>query len=63
MTIDTTRQTELAAPPQRGEQIPAFSGTTADGRTLGPRDFSMRRNLALVFTHGPECPHCRALLR
>ena len=63
MTIDTTNQTGLAAPPKRGEQIPAFSGTTADGRALGTRYYYMRRNLALVFTHGPECPHCRALLR
>ncbi|HET7035164.1 MAG TPA: redoxin domain-containing protein [Thermomicrobiaceae bacterium] len=63
MAIDTTKQSELAAPPARGEQIPAFSGNTADGRTLGTRDFSMRRNLALIFTHGPECSTCRALLR
>lgn len=64
MTIDTGKQTTTttATPPKRGEQIPAFTATTPDGRTLGTRDFYMRRNLALVFTHGPECAACRALL-
>jgi peroxiredoxin len=62
MTIDTPRETQRAVP-QRGEQIPSFSGRTPDGRTLGTRDFYMRRNLALVFTHGPECAACKTLLR
>ena len=63
MTIDTPRETERAAVPRRGEPIPSFSGRTPEGRRIGTRDFYMRRNLALVFTHGPECDACRTLLR
>jgi len=61
MTIDATKQTRVT-PPAKGDSLPGFSAQTADGRRLGTRDFYMRRNLALVFTHGPECAECRALL-
>lgn len=49
--------------PTRGDRIPDFTGTTADGATLRTRDLYLRRNLALAFTHGPDCPACRDLLR
>ena len=52
----------VAAIPQRGERLPGFSGKTPSGEAIRLRDFYLRRNLALVFTHGPECSACRELL-
>lgn len=50
--------------PGRGEQIIDFSAPTPDGTILRSRDvYYLRRNLALIFTHGPECEGCRDLLR
>ncbi len=50
--------------PGRGEQIIDFSASTPDGTILRSRDvYYLRRNLALVFTHGTECEGCRDLLR
>ena len=51
------------ATPSRGDRIPDFSAPTADGTTLRTRDLYLRRNLALAFTHGPDCAACRDLLR
>lgn len=60
-TGQTTR--ESGRVPGRGDDVIDFSAQTPDGTTLSTRDFYMRRNLGLVFTHGPECAACRALLR
>ncbi len=49
--------------PARGDDLVAFTAPTPDGAQVGPRDFYLRRNLALAFTHGPDCPACRDLLR
>lgn len=57
---DRTRTIEV---PGRGDSIPDFTATTADGTTLRTRDYYMRRNLALIFTHGADCADCRELLR
>lgn len=54
---------EETATPARGDRIPDFSALTADGSTLRTRDLYLRRNLALAFTHGPDCAACRELLR
>lgn len=63
MTNNAAHTAAAGTTPARGQQIPSFSGRTPDGRAVGSRDWYMRRNLALVFTHGPECVPCRALLR
>lgn len=55
--------TTIPVTPGRGDQIIDFTAPTPDGHDLRSRDFYMRRNLALVFTHGPECAACRDLLR
>lgn len=49
--------------PRRGDQLIDFSASNPDGERLSTRDFYMRRNLALAFTHGPSCDACRKLLR
>jgi peroxiredoxin len=50
--------------PARGELIHDFSAPTPEGTMMRLRDvYYLRRNLALVFTHGPECDQCRDLLR
>ena len=59
----TSRTKRVPTTPARGQQLPDFTATDADGRTARPRDYYMRRNLVLVFTHGPECPYCQAFLR
>ncbi len=52
-----------ARTPGRGEQIIDFSAPTPEGTIMRSRDvYYLRRNLALVFTHGPECRGCRDLL-
>ncbi|HET9017576.1 MAG TPA: redoxin domain-containing protein [Thermomicrobiaceae bacterium] len=53
----------MPATPARGDRIPDFTAPTADGATLRSRDLYLRRNLALAFTHGPDCAACRELLR
>lgn len=49
--------------PGRGDALRGFTTVDPDGRPVRTRDFYPRRNLALVFTHGPACPACRDLLR
>lgn len=48
--------------PRRGDALIDFTTVTPDGQPIRVRDFHMRRNLALVFTHGVGCPTCRELL-
>src|SRR5690606_12548876 len=59
----TTTDTKRHAIPGRGDQIDYFTATGSDGETIRTRDYYMRRNLALVFSHGPDCAACRDLLR
>jgi peroxiredoxin len=61
--VRTRPRAERPAIPERGKRLPDFTTLDADGRKAGPRDLYMRRNLALVFTHGPECQQCRRYLR
>lgn len=49
--------------PRRGDRIPDFTATTADAVALRTRDYYMRRNLALIFSHEPDCTACRDVLR
>jgi peroxiredoxin len=50
--------------PAPGELINDFSAPTPEGTILRSHDvYYLRRNLALVFTHGPECTRCRSLLQ
>jgi peroxiredoxin len=66
MTVVQANSTQIrgARTPGRGEQIIDFSAPTPEGAILRSRDvYYLRRNLALVFTHGPECQGCRDLLR
>lgn len=59
----TTTDAGQQAIPRRGDQIVDFTAPTADGGVLRTRDYYLRWNLALVFTHGPDCAACRDLLR
>lgn len=59
----TTTDTKRHAIPGRGDQIDYFTATGSDGEPIRTRDYYMRRNLALVFSHGPDCAACRDLLR
>lgn len=59
--MTTTRQATTA--PGRGDALPDFTTVTPDGSPIRARDFHMRRNVALVFTHGPDCETCQGLLR
>lgn len=61
--VSTESQTSRQTIPARGDRIPDFSGIDPDGDAKGTRDFYMRRNLALVFTHEPGCADCRDLLQ
>jgi peroxiredoxin len=61
--MTTEFATGIAAVPARGDRLPSFTGKTPTGEEIRLRDFYMRRNLALVFTHGLECGACRHLLR
>ncbi len=66
MTVGQASSIQIrgARTPRRGEQIIDFSAPTPEGAILRSRDvYYLRRNLALVFTHGPECQGCRDLLR
>ncbi len=66
MTMVRASSTQIrgARTPGRGEQIIDFSAPTPEGTILRSRDvYYLRRNLALIFTHGPECKGCRDLLR
>jgi len=60
--MTTELGTQLTPVPARGNRLPGFSGKTPAGNDLRLRDFYQRRNLALVFTHGPECDACRRFL-
>ena len=60
MTIESTRT--IATLPARGGRLPSFTSVTPSGDPIRLRDFYLRRNLALVFTHGADCPKCRAYL-
>ncbi|MGA7668770.1 MAG: redoxin domain-containing protein [Nitrolancea sp.] len=60
MTIESTRT--IATVPARGDRLPSFTGTTPTGDPIRLRDFYLRRNLALIFTHGAECGACRDYL-
>ncbi|HLI52592.1 MAG TPA: redoxin domain-containing protein [Thermomicrobiaceae bacterium] len=48
--------------PRRGDVLLDFTAMTPGGQLARPRDFYMRRNLAVIFTHGPACLACRQLL-
>ncbi|HVB64126.1 MAG TPA: redoxin domain-containing protein [Nitrolancea sp.] len=59
-----TSPTAISSPtPTRGDQLPQFTGETPTGGTIRLRDFYMRRNLALVFSDGPDYAASRDLLR
>ncbi len=59
----TTRSANSTTPiPQRGDRLPSFSGKTQNGSDVRLHDFYLRRNLALVFTHGADCARCQAYL-
>lgn len=60
MTTEIGAQRKPA--PARGDRLPGFSGTSPAGNAIRLRDFYMRRNVALVFTHGTECAACRQFL-
>ena len=60
MTIESTRA--IATVPARGERLPSITGITPSGDPIRLRDFYLRRNLALVFTHGADCATCREFL-
>ncbi len=60
MTIESIRT--LPVVPARGDRLPNFTGTTPSGDPIRLRDSYLRRNLALVFTHGAECVACREFL-
>lgn len=59
----TTTPTTRGRTPARGDQFADFSAPMPDGTMLRTRDYYMRRNLAIVFTHGPDCDACRDYLR
>ncbi|HEX3723317.1 MAG TPA: redoxin domain-containing protein [Nitrolancea sp.] len=60
----TTSPARVGSPiPTRGDLLPGFSGETPTGDKIRLRDFYMRRNLALVFTDGPDYAATRDLLR
>ena len=48
--------------PREGLLLPAFELPRSDGGTLRLRSYRGRRSLALLFTHAPPCPACRAYL-
>jgi peroxiredoxin len=52
-----------SAIPARGDKLPGFTGETPTGGKIRLRDFYMRRNLAVVFTDGPDYDATRDLLR
>jgi peroxiredoxin len=53
----------MTAPPRDGLLLPDFTLPRAGGGApLRPRAYRGKRSLALIFTHGPECPHCRTYL-
>lgn len=60
MTIESVEK--VAPIPRRGDRLPDFSTKTPSGEDIRLRDFYMRRNLAVVFTHDPECAACREYL-
>lgn len=61
--VDSTIPSDPSAHiPRRGDELIDFTTVTPDGASIRSRDFHMRRNLALVFTHGVGCPNCRDLL-
>ena len=53
---------EVTAIPARGDRLPGFAGKSPAGQDIRLRDFYLRRNLALVFTHDEECAACRRYL-
>ncbi|HEX7103429.1 MAG TPA: redoxin domain-containing protein, partial [Nitrolancea sp.] len=59
----TSSTKTISAIPTRGDRLPLFTGQTPEGAPLRLRDFYMRRNLALVFSDGPEYTTTRDLLR
>ena len=61
MTTEST--TRSFAIPKRGERVPLFTGRTSRGDEVRLRDFYLRRNLALVFTHNVDCEACQEILR
>ncbi len=48
--------------PARGDRLPGFSGKSPAGQNIRLRDFYLRRNLALVFTHDQQCAACHQYL-
>ncbi len=60
--MTTKSATAQSTTPKRGERLPLFTGQTPQGGVVRLRDFYLRRNLALVFTHGPDCDACRQVL-
>jgi peroxiredoxin len=62
VTIESTSRHAATSTPARGDRLPGFSGKQPSGEDIRLRDFYLRRNLALVFTHGPECSACREYL-
>ncbi len=60
--MTTESATKGSAIPNRGERLPLFTGQTPRGEQIRLRDFYLRRNLALVFTHGLDCDVCQQIL-
>jgi len=42
--------------------LPYFRLREAGGKEVSTWDFSQKRNLVVLFHHGPTCPECRAIL-
>ena len=59
----TSSAAQIGSPiPTRGDRLPGFTGETPAGDKIRLRDFYMRRNLALVFSDGPDYGAVRDLL-
>ena len=46
---------------RRHHPAPFFAGTDFDGKAVSLRDYSFRRDLLLVFLHGPGCADCAGI--
>jgi hypothetical protein len=44
------------------EMLPSFAVPAANGQVVRRWDYYARAALLILVLHGPDCPHCRALL-
>jgi peroxiredoxin len=60
--LTSRHQGASSTAPRPGEQLPAFALPSAAGAIVRLWDFKQRQPLLLAFTHGVDCPACRARL-